>query len=86
MAQIAPERLAHPRSLSLPMAERGVAVLQIDLEMLPPRVAVWRITRHDDIPNGWRVVSRHGNYVGLVEEGEPDLRVPENSGARTSLR
>ncbi len=41
--------------------------VRLDLEALGHQVSRWMITRHDDVPPGWRVVSSHGDYVGLVE-------------------
>lgn len=40
--------------------------VRLDLEMLTSDVTKWMITRGNDIPSGWTVISRHGNYVGLV--------------------
>lgn len=41
--------------------------VRLDLEALFDQVSQWIITRRDDVPPGWKVVSSHGDYVGLVE-------------------
>jgi len=41
--------------------------VRLDLEKLRDQVTRWMITRCDDVPSGWKVVSSHGDYVGLVE-------------------
>lgn len=48
--------------------------VRLDLEALRERVDRWMITRHNDVPEGWTVVSAHGDYVGLVET-MPRLRL-----------
>jgi hypothetical protein len=40
--------------------------VRLDLEAIRDQVTRWMITRHDDVPPGWKVVSSHGDYVGLV--------------------
>lgn len=57
--------------------------VRLDLHALPRIVPHWKITRWNDIPGGWTVVSRHGDYVGLVEEDEPHCesrKIPAPNG------
>jgi len=42
--------------------------VRLDLEKLRDQVLRWMITRRDDVPPGWAVVTSHGDYVGVVEK------------------
>lgn len=42
--------------------------VRLDLEKLTDRVTHWMITRRDDAPKGWTIVTTHGEYCGLIRD------------------
>ena len=41
--------------------------VRLDLEKRTDRVTQWMITRQNDVPRGWTIVTTHGDYCGLIQ-------------------